>query len=201
MDSLEYSLETAEHLQPHIRTGLITIAVLAIFSLVASGAAIGFMVFRLFDSSIHQQTPLRYNQSIILILNLLLADLQQACSFALSLYWVEKDAIIYPSSACNAQAWMVQVGDLSSGLFSLAIAMQTFYIIVVQREVPYKTFVFSVVSVWIFCVGLSLISPILHRNEVLYVNTGGWCWLDASYQTEVNETSKHMRLNRKLIHP
>ena len=64
----------------------------------------------------------------------------------------------------NAQAWLIQIGDVSSGLFSLAIAFQTFIIIVVQRDIPYKIFCSYVVGIWVFCLTLSLISPNSHTN-------------------------------------
>lgn len=179
----KYSLDP---LPPNIKQGLIAISTLAMISIVTTGGAIMFIVMRLFDKHNYQSAPLRFNQSIILILNLLLADFQQALSFVLSIHWVTKNAILAPTTACNVQAWMVQMGDVSSGLFSLAIAMQTFYIIVMQRNLPYKVFVSCVVGIWVVCITMSIISPIAHRNKHLYVSTGAWCWIADNYREEVN---------------
>ncbi|KAA8904407.1 G protein-coupled glucose receptor regulating Gpa2-domain-containing protein [Sphaerosporella brunnea] len=169
-----------------IRPGLIVISTMALLSLIATSCAATFIIYRVSNGKQYQKTPLRYNQSLILILNLLLADFQQALSFCFSLHWLYKNAIIAPTGVCSAQGWLVQIGDVSSGMFSLCIALQTFYIIVLQRRFPYKRFVLGVCAVWVFCVTLSIVSPIIHHGEgeELYVATGAWCWISSRYRDE-----------------
>lgn len=172
-------------LPSHLRPGLIVISVLALLSLFGTVAAASFIVYRLFNRKRYQAAPLRYNQSLILILNLLIADIQQALSFAFSLHWIRNNAILAPTGICNAQGWLVQIGDVSSGLFSLAIALQTFYIIVLQRKLEYKTFLWCVGGIWAFCLTVSLVSPLMHLGEQLFVSAGAWCWISDKYHDEV----------------
>jgi len=162
------------------------ISVAALFSLVGTVAATGFICYRLFNRKRYQAAPLRYNQSLILILNLLVADMQQALSFAFSLHWLRSDAILAPTTICNAQGWLVQVGDVSSGLFTLAIALQIFYIIVLQRKLEYKTFLWCIGGIWAFCLLISIVSPVLHSGEQLFVSAGAWCWISDKYHGEVS---------------
>ncbi|KAF8251361.1 hypothetical protein K440DRAFT_595976 [Wilcoxina mikolae CBS 423.85] len=171
-------------LPAHIRTGLNVIAVFAFLSLIGTGGAIIFIVYRLSNKIKYQPSPLRLNQPLILILNLLIADFQQALSFSFSLHWVHRNAILAPTTACNAQGWLVQVGDVSSGLFSLGIAIQTFYVLVLRKTLPYQWFCGIIVGLWTFAMTVSLVSPIAHRGEALYVSTGAWCWISEKYRDE-----------------
>ena len=169
----------------HIRRGLIALSFLGLLSLCLTGSVLMFIFYRLCNTKRYHAAPLRYNQSLILITNLLLADFQQALSFALSLRWVKERGILAPTVTCNAQGWLIQIGDLSSGIFSLAIALQTFSILVLRKRFPYAWFVVWVIGLWCFCVTLSLIGPLTHIKEGIFVAAGVWCWFDPKYTTDV----------------
>lgn len=168
----------------HIRRGLIALSLLGLLSLCLTGGVLVFIFYRLCNSKRYHAVPLRYNQSLILITNLLLADFQQALSFTLSLRWVKERAILAPTVTCNAQGWLIQIGDLSSGIFSLAIALQTFSILVLRKRFPYRYFVVWVIGLWSFCITLSLIGPLTHIKEGIFVAAGVWCWFDPKYTTD-----------------
>jgi hypothetical protein len=184
---------TLDPLPAHLRPGLIVIATFAFLSLISTGGAIIFIVYRLSNKKKYQPSPLRFNQPLVLILNLLVADFQQALSFSFSLHWVHKGAILAPTTACNTQGWLVQVGDVSSGMFSLGIAIQTFYVLVLRKSLSYGWFCGIVLGLWAFCMAVSLASPILHHNEALYVSAGAWCWISEEYRDEVGEPSVPLR--------
>jgi hypothetical protein len=173
------------HMPDHIRRGLIAVSFLGLLSLCLTGSVLVFIFYRLCNTKRYHAAPLRYNQSLILITNLLLADFQQALSFTLSLRWVKERAILAPTVTCNAQGWLIQIGDLSSGIFSLAIALQTFSILVLRKHLPYGWFVVWVIGLWAFCVTLSLIGPLTHIKEGIFVAAGVWCWIDPKYTTDV----------------
>jgi hypothetical protein len=90
------------------------------------------------------------NQFLILIYNLLLADIHQAASFLLNAVWVGKDGIEVRTSICWAQAWLVQVGDVASSLFITAIAVHTYLAIVRNYTPPQWAVYTAVVSLWVF---------------------------------------------------
>lgn len=78
-----------------------------------------------------------------------------------------------PSVSCFAQGWLIQIGDLSSGIWVLAIGIHTFYGLVSRTVIPYSTFVCMVLGVWIFCLALTLSGPATHPHD-FFVNTGVW---------------------------
>jgi hypothetical protein len=88
----------------------------------------------------HYRTFLGYNQYVLLVLNLLIADLQQSSAFLISWNWIRVDAILAPSAPCFAQAWLLHSGDVSSGFFVLAIAVHTFITAVYGKRIGHKTF-------------------------------------------------------------
>ncbi|KAI5781247.1 integral membrane protein [Geopyxis carbonaria] len=163
--------------------GLIALGFFGILSLVTTVGLTTFIFYRLFNSKKYYSYPLRYNQSLILILNLFLADIQQALSFTLSVHWAYKQAILAPTAACTAQGWLIQMGDLSSGLFSLAIALQTFHFLVLSRHLPYRYIVVCVCSIWIFSVILSIAGP-LRWGLPFFVRAGVWCWISEEHESE-----------------
>jgi hypothetical protein len=90
------------------------------------------------------------NQFLILIYNLLLADIHQAASFLLNAVWVGRDGIEVRTSICWAQAWLVQIGDVASSLFITAIAVHTYLAIVRNYTPPQWAVYTAVVSLWVF---------------------------------------------------
>jgi hypothetical protein len=106
------------------------------------------------ESAKHQE-PLtrkraRPNQFLVLIYNLLLADLHQAASFLLNAVWVGRDGIQVGTATCWAQAWLIQVGDLASSLFITAIAVHTYLAVVWNYTPPQSAIYITVVSLWAF---------------------------------------------------
>lgn len=66
------------------------------------------------------ETGPRWNPVLMLIYNLLFANLLEALAFLLSVVWLIKDEIVVPSGACWAQGWFMQVSKLMcSGMLVL----------------------------------------------------------------------------------
>ncbi|KAJ5900203.1 uncharacterized protein N7473_004273 [Penicillium subrubescens] len=114
-----------------------------------------------------------YNQYLLLIFNLVLADLQQPVAFLITFHWIAQNYILAPTAACFIKGWLVQVGDVSSGIWVLAIALHTWYTVVRKRKVEYVRFCCSLVGVWGFVILLAIIGPIAHP-KTYFVNTGAW---------------------------
>ena len=93
-------------------------------------------------------------------MNLLIADFLQAVSFLVSFRWIHLNAMLAPSSGCFAQGFLLNIGDLTSGFFVMAIALHTFFTAVKGRRLGYHTFLFSIVFVWSLGLLLSIIGPI-----------------------------------------
>lgn len=118
------------------------------------------------------------NQFLVLIYNLLLADIHQATAFLLNARWVARDAIDVRSPTCWAQGWFVSTGDLSSSLFITSIAVHT-YLTVVWRFKPSQRAVYAtVVFLWAFNYVLAIIGPAMTKNGEeyggFYVRAAAW---------------------------
>jgi hypothetical protein len=134
---------------------------------------LAFITYRMVYWRKYYERPIHTNQVFILIYNLLLADFQQALSFIIAFHWVSMNELIGPTTACFAEAWLIQIGDVSSGLFVLSIAVHTFISLVRQKTIPMKIFILAVVSVWMFCLLLTLLGPSLNPKD-FFVPAGAW---------------------------
>lgn len=80
-----YSLMT---LNPTLYAGMVAIGTLALFSVLSCITLISFILWRAVTWRDHYKTFVGYNQYVVLVLNLLLADLQQGAGFLIDLHWV-----------------------------------------------------------------------------------------------------------------
>lgn len=155
------------------RRGLIAICVISFLSVVATTTLLGFITFRLIFWRRYYKRYMGYNQYIILIYNLLLADFQQAIGFFLSIVWVVKDKIYAPSATCFLQGWTLQIGDPASGMFVLTIAIHTFFMVFMGRRISHKMFVGCLIASWGFML-LLVIIPTASHGTTTYVPAGAW---------------------------
>ncbi|KAK3985121.1 hypothetical protein QBC44DRAFT_164064 [Cladorrhinum sp. PSN332] len=127
------------------------------------------------------------NQFLVLIYNLLLADIHQSGAFLLNAVWVARDGITVRTPACWAQGWLVSTGDLSSSLFITAIAVHT-YLSVVRNYTPPQRIVYgTIVGLWFFNYFMALLGLGMTRNGKedggFYVRAAAWCWMNIEYET------------------
>lgn len=125
----------------------------------------------------------RQNQYVVLIMNLLIADLQQGLSFLISFYWVDINAILAPTRACFAQGWLLQIGDVSSGFFVCFIAFHTFYCAVKGQRFSTTAFYLLIIATWVFSLVLTALGPLMYRDKY-FVRAGAWCWASSNYERE-----------------
>ena len=155
------------------RRGLIGVGVASLISTVTTSVLFLFFTWRLIFWRRYYDTYLGYNQYIILIYNLLLADLQEALGWLMSLHWVNKNSISYHTRVCFAQGWLLQIGDPASGLFVLAIAVHTFVTVFWGRKIRHRTFVACLIGLWIFCLGIVIV-PLALWGSQTFAPTGPW---------------------------
>ncbi|CAI7589274.1 unnamed protein product [Penicillium viridicatum] len=156
--------------------------VMAFLSLIATSILLGFITYRLFFWRGNYTRYIGYNQYIVLIYNLVLADFQQSVAFIICLRWILRDKIESGTAACFLQGIWLQIGDPGSGLFVLAIAFHTFLLVVWGRKMSHKVFVSFVVGVWAF-VALMVIIPLAMHGADVYVPAGAWCWISDEFET------------------
>lgn len=172
-----------EKLTPVYRNGLIPITVFAMMSLLSVTVLLGFITHRLFAWRRHYREYVGYNQYVILIYNLLLADLQQSIAFSISFHWLRIDAILAPTASCFIQGWFLNLGDVASGFFVLAIAVHTWLGVIKGYKLPYIWFVIGILGIWFVSIVLTAIGPAMYQDR-FFARAGGWCWISTEYQSE-----------------
>ncbi|CAI0642806.1 unnamed protein product [Colletotrichum noveboracense] len=126
------------------------------------------------------------NQALVLVINVLFADVLQACAFFLNIVWVIEDRITDESPACWAQGWFISTGDLSSLTFLTAIAVHTYITLILGRKVPTKVFYAVICFLWFAVLFLSVLGVIITNNGKgvggFYVRDTAWCWISSAYE-------------------
>jgi hypothetical protein len=173
------SSATLEPLPGDLGRGLAAVSTFGFLSFFLST----LLLFRLTWRLIRGTNKTRTNQFVILIFNLVLADVQQSIAFMLNVQWLRSNAVVVGTSTCWAQGWFVSTGDLSSGLFTLAIAIHSYADIVHDYRLNHRAFIAAIGSLWIFNYLLAIIGVALHPADV-YVRAGAWCWLNNKYSSE-----------------
>lgn len=149
-------------LSPALHSGLAAIGSLATLSIVALVGLITFVSYRLATWKSHYPCFPGGNQCVILILNLLLADLLQSMALSISFHWLHVGSILAPSAPCSLQAWLLHSGDVSSGLFVLAIAVQTSLTTLAETEISSRIFFSAVALLWLLTFLLASLGVATH---------------------------------------
>jgi hypothetical protein len=179
----EYTSSSLDPLPNDIRHGMIAMGIIGLFSSVSTVGLFIFITYRMIAWRKFYDQPIASNQIFVLIYNLLLADAQQGLSFLIAFHWVSQNRLVGPTTACFAQGWLIQIGDVSSGLWVLSIGVHTFVNLVLQKPIPMKMFIAWVISLWGFCLILTAIGPITHRED-FFVPAGAWCWINSKHEGE-----------------
>ncbi|KAF1809862.1 hypothetical protein P152DRAFT_451526 [Eremomyces bilateralis CBS 781.70] len=168
-----------------IARGVIALSVFGTLSLVATFLLIAYMCKGMLHHFYRVGTLAGYSQSASLVLNLLLADFFQGAAFAVSWHWLRIGAVLSPSRTCVFQAVFIQLGDISSGGFSVAIALHTLYCLPVMgraRTLSGRWFVVGIAFTWIVSIILTVIGPVTHEHS-FFARAGAWCWISDRYDT------------------
>jgi hypothetical protein len=118
------------------------------------------------------------NQFLVLILNLLFADVQQALAFLLNAAWLARGGVVVGNSMCWAQGWFVSTGDLASSVFISLIAVHTYLSVVHSYHMQTWAFYTMIASGWFFNYFMAILGVIITNNGAetggLYVRAGAW---------------------------
>lgn len=170
-----------------LHRGLPAVTSLAMLSLVTSSALFLHLSYRLLVLGHRRQRNdaqnAHANQFIILIFNLVLADIQQSIAFVLNLQWLITDSITVGTSSCWAQVWFISTGDLASGVFTFTIAIHLLADIVFSYRPSRPRFLIIIALLWMFVYTAALIGIAMHPSDY-YVRASAWCWINMTYINE-----------------
>lgn len=166
---------------PNLHRGLIAVSFFGLLSFITSVTLFIHLAWKLLTW--RRNSRARANQFIILIFNLIFADIQQSIAFVLNIKWLSNNSIEVGTPTCWAQAWFVGTGDLSSGLFTLAIAVHSFMDIVFDYRLGHRTFISVIGFLWAANYFLAILGPVINGSD-FYVRAGAWCWTNGKYKSQ-----------------
>lgn len=187
-------------MDPGTRRGLFAVGFMAALSVISTSLLLFWITHRLIFWKKYYHSYVGYNQNVILIYQLILADLQQSIGFVLSFHWISQNKIVGPSGVCFTQGWFIEIGDIASGFFVLSIAFHTYISVVYGRRIPYRWFIAWIISVWAVSLLLTALGP-LTLGRYAFVRAGSWvrryrvlcasqanscilqCWIPANHET------------------
>lgn len=160
-------------LPPNIQPWLRAVVALGFISFFASVSLLVLLTYKLVSWQIKSK---RSNQFVILIFNLLCADIQQALAFLLNVEWLRLGSVQIQNPICFAQGWLVSTGDLGSGVWCFTIGLHTFASVILDYRLKPKHFYTTIIALWVFILGVSSL-PVGLYGTSLYVRSGVWCWI------------------------
>jgi len=118
--------------------------------------------------------------------SLLLCDLLQAIGSIMNTKWIQHNAV-YIGQFCTIQGAVKQASDVGTALFSLILAIHTFFILFLQWQTKTYVLWLTLVSAWSFMGAILLVGPATldstTRGPFLGIS-GYWCWITDGYSTQ-----------------
>lgn len=118
------------------------------------------------------------NQFLLLIFNLLLADMHQGIAFFLNVEWLRRDEVSVGTATCFTQGLFVSTGDLASSCFITTIAVHTYLSVVKRYRPSHRALCCVIVGVWLFVYLISTLPIAATRNGAefggFFVRAGTW---------------------------
>lgn len=169
---------TLSPLPLELHRGLTAITILAFISLICTAFLFTHLTYHFITWK--QRGHARINQYVALLLNLVLADLQQAVGFCINLEWLRSNSITVATPSCWTQGWFLNAGDVGSAVFTFAMASHLFADIVFNWRMGYAPFLVSIIALWSFTYFLATVGIMMHPTD-FYMRAGGWCWINEKY--------------------
>jgi hypothetical protein len=169
-EHLDVESSTLPTIPPHIHIWLRAVVAFASLSFLSTLGLILVLTYKLIQWQIKSK---RTNQFVILIFNLLWADIQQSLAFLLNVEWLRVNAVVVESPVCFVQGWLVSTGDLGSGVWCFAIGLHTLGSVVLNYRLKPRAFFVTIVLLWVFIYALACIGVGMYPKDI-YVRSGIW---------------------------
>lgn len=143
------------------------------------------------------------NQFLLLVYNLLFAEMHQSMAFLLNVSWVASNGIWVGTPTCWAQGWFVSVGDLAASCFITAIAVHTYLAVVRGYRPPQWALYATIGGLWFFVYALGMLGVMITNNGRdaggLYVRAVAWVSLSISTLNEVVADAFYLVLDERQV--
>ncbi|KAK8016911.1 G-protein coupled receptor [Apiospora rasikravindrae] len=128
------------------------------------------------------------NPFLLLIYNLLLADIIQAASFLLSVVWIRYDGTYSGSVTCWLQGWLAMTGKLSASACLVFASGLTYLTVVRGYRASPRALYCSIAVVWLLTYVLAgagvAITHNGRRGGGWFAWSNGWCWVSPFYREQ-----------------
>ncbi|KAI0766916.1 hypothetical protein BD413DRAFT_568049 [Trametes elegans] len=117
---------------------------------------------------------------------MLLCDLAQTAGSIMSMRWYNQMAVVY-EPYCTAQGVVKHVSDVGTALWSLIIALNTFWILFLRWKLRKVVLFAAVIGGWSSIGALVTAGPTgihMTENGPFYAISGLWCWISNEYPSE-----------------
>ncbi len=195
---LDVDSQTLAPLPDVLSHGLVAVSTFGLLSFFCSTSLFFFLTWRLISWRPKNEPDSPPNQFLLLIYNLLLADMQQAVAFLLNITALRNNGIYVGTPTCFAQGWFVSTGDLASSVFICAIACHTWMGVVKEYRLPTPAFYCCIGALWTFVYIMAAIGPIIHGRD-FYVRASAWvCYHSPTCADQTNKLSAGSTMPSKL---
>ncbi|KAF2400317.1 hypothetical protein EJ06DRAFT_549038 [Trichodelitschia bisporula] len=162
---------------------LMILAVISIWAAIHTVPTIAYVAHNLIRWFKDVETSHGFVQ-VLLLFNILVANLLQSLSYSLSFYWLRTKELVSMSSMCKVQGYISMMGDLASVFFVCATALCTANSVLWYFPVSNRAVGWSIGALWLFAAVMPSIGYALHP-EYFFALNGSWCWANPHYRLDV----------------
>ncbi|KAK0486065.1 hypothetical protein IW261DRAFT_1559495 [Armillaria novae-zelandiae] len=165
----------------HGVSALIVVSCISLVAVVVLLAVIAISAFTT-RSSLDEHLFVRTHIAAYFIC-LLVSDLIQAIASILNAAWVQSSGV-HAGPLCTIQGALKQIADVSTAFWTIAIAVQTFCLLVLDLHLRQFILWMTLVAGWSGIFAVVLAGPAtlnVHERGPYYGITGYWCWITDAY--------------------
>ncbi|KAK0241524.1 hypothetical protein EDD85DRAFT_403624 [Armillaria nabsnona] len=168
----------------HGISALIVVSCISLIAVVVLLAVIAISAFTT-RSSLDEHLFVRTHIAAYFIC-LLVSDLIQAIASILNAAWVQSSGV-HAGPLCTIQGALKQIADVSTAFWTLTIAVQTFFLLVLDLHLRQFILWMTLIAGWSGILTVVLAGPAtlnVHERGPYYGITGYWCWITDAYPSE-----------------
>ncbi|KAI0259228.1 hypothetical protein BC834DRAFT_641977 [Gloeopeniophorella convolvens] len=116
--------------------------------------------------------------------SLLVCDLLQAIGSIMNSAWVRQHAVTF-GGLCTAQGAIKHIADVGIALWSLIIAVRTFWVLFLRIPIKHHLMWVTLVGSWSLIGAIIIAGPAtinVNKSGPFYGISGDWCWISSEYQ-------------------
>lgn len=117
------------------------------------------------------------NPLLVLIYNLILADISLSGTYTANIVWLKEDAIDIDSVTCRAQGWLVSFGCIISSAFLLVLAVYTYAIVIKGQRPSSRSTIAVCVTIWATSIIIACVGPVFTGKERFFARQQFWVCL------------------------